>query len=774
MTPRAESWVLCDVAEYTDAPSDALRLSLGDSSDLTLDIEGIDGVLGGMLGQRFIDLLRIAAFVLGADGATGRGRLEDEDDSDWHRKFQMVVAVDDPDFWLDSGAAAQIQSTLSFLSQDSFKFIFKKREKAAAQQLRFSGPSGAPNISWDDIDHVALFSGGLDSFAGAAELLLNDKSKIILVSQRPATKVLNYQRRLVSDLADLAKERGLVAPRHVVVDVIKHKGGLRAEHTQRTRSFLYAAIAGATGEPDRARRDPDVREWHRGHQPAPIAASVIGARGTRTAHPRALLGFQKILSLVAGRPMKVTNPCGLLTRADVIERLAKTSALPLARHTISCAHVHKMSTMHPHCGACSQCIDRRFAFIGSGLQEHDPSDGYEHCVEADPWTDESARSLVLSWVGRAEDYGATPNADAFLDSFGEASRVVPPLMDLLGLGSDAANAAVFDLHKRHAHVVDRALSTMRHMARAAARTSEPNPNALSVLVARGLVADAGLSVSPRIDTNIANSMRRKDGKWAVTFRNGHPFFLQDSTSTRSLSRMLQDPGRVLTIGGLLDLDAGRQPASRPALGKRERLRIRTQIAAIEQERHHAQECCDETSAALLQTEIDALDAISGAATTPSRRESIVEQKLREELTATIEMISKLNPPMGSHLRDYLNTGAVCWYRRSGLHWDIDETPENADAGMWASLSTVIDKNNYLIRDAKQVAKFCDLHDVPTRRGRTKSGGTHPRRRQVHLPSFEEALRRQEKANDRLQNAADRAETERRLKSGELKPLKSLE
>ena len=36
-----------------------------------------------------------------------------------------------------------------------------------------------------------------------------------------------------------------------------------------------------------------------------------------------------------------------------------------------------MTKLHPHCGQCSQCIDRRFAILAAGQDEDDPEDAYK-------------------------------------------------------------------------------------------------------------------------------------------------------------------------------------------------------------------------------------------------------------------------------------------------------------------------------------------------------------------------------------------------------------
>ncbi|MBK8482444.1 MAG: hypothetical protein IPL40_14975 [Proteobacteria bacterium] len=221
---------------------------------------------------------------------------------------------------------------------------------------------GAPFLSWDHIDEVALFSGGLDSLAGAAELALGGKKNVILVSHRSASKTWAIQRQLITDLQGLSKGWG---PDHVAIEVVKKDKVLRQERTQRSRSFLYAAMAGAVAHLIGRERVLLFENGVIGLN-LPISRQVVGATATRTAHPKVLWGFSRILEAVAGRRLTIENPFVLKTRAEVMERLAASGAAGLIRHSVSCAHVSARTNMHPHCGACSQCIDRRFGTCQRG------------------------------------------------------------------------------------------------------------------------------------------------------------------------------------------------------------------------------------------------------------------------------------------------------------------------------------------------------------------------------------------------------------------------
>src|SRR5262249_18069370 len=109
----------------------------------------------------------------------------------------------------------------------------------------------------------------------------------------------------------------------------------------------------------------------------PPVAQVVGARATRTTHPQALAGFRTVLSEAFRRPFRVENPFCWLTKTDVIGRITANGCGDLLRHTRSCTRGREMTKLHPHCGQCSQCLDRRFAVMAAGQCDNDPAEAYK-------------------------------------------------------------------------------------------------------------------------------------------------------------------------------------------------------------------------------------------------------------------------------------------------------------------------------------------------------------------------------------------------------------
>ena len=146
-------------------------------------------------------------------------------------------------------------------------------------------------------DEVILFSGGLDSFAGAVEQLAEHGKEIALVSHRSASKIAGAQKYLVDQLRHrFGTNRVLHVPVWANLD-----GSLGKEPTHRVRSFLFAALGAVTARLFDKNR---ICFFENGvvSLNLPPVGQVVGARATRTAHPQALAGLSRVLVAVLGQP----------------------------------------------------------------------------------------------------------------------------------------------------------------------------------------------------------------------------------------------------------------------------------------------------------------------------------------------------------------------------------------------------------------------------------------------------------------------------------------
>ncbi len=410
------------------------------------------------------DLIEIATYVYAADAAIRRGGLTDAGmGAMWRRRFMFEIPVRRPELWSSPQLKAELSRTLGFLSDDvyQFEFLTNRAPQEFERFFKFGAEIGS------EPDTVVMFSGGLDSFAGTLEEIVERRNRVALVSHHSSTKIGKVQADLVKAMAArVGRERLL----HIPVKAQLREGSNR-EDTHRSRSFLFAALGMATAE---AFKQSRIVFFENGvvSLNLPPVGQVVGARATRTTHPQVLAGFSRLFSLVLGGDRRVHNPYFWRTKSEVIERIDNLGFADQIRHTRSCADVHNLTKMHTHCGRCSQCIDRRFAMIAADLQDHDPGEAYKVDLMHGPREKAQDREIALAYVRNARffRYASEPEV---LAQFGEVSRAVNFLED----DASVALKRIVKLHRRHGSAV----SGVMEGALSSSGASPIDPNSLLAL-----------------------------------------------------------------------------------------------------------------------------------------------------------------------------------------------------------------------------------------------------------------------------------------------------
>ena len=188
--------------------------------------------LGLRPGETAVDLALLAAAITAAD--TRISRTQDSQDA-WTREIAIHLPVQDSILW--QSQAALLVQTLNFLTGDRWSFDFRPRPAGigdlamAPTKLRTASPTS-----------VCLFSGGLDSFIGAIDLLAGGQSPMLISHYWDGT-TSTHQRYCVEAL----KKRFVGATVHHLrarvgfpTDTVEQ--GM-VEDTLRGRSFLFFALA---------------------------------------------------------------------------------------------------------------------------------------------------------------------------------------------------------------------------------------------------------------------------------------------------------------------------------------------------------------------------------------------------------------------------------------------------------------------------------------------------------------------------------------------------
>ena len=155
-----------------------------------------------------------------------------------------------------------------------------------------------------------------------------------------------------------------------------------------------------------------------------------------------------MLSNLLGRRFECQNPFTWLTKTEVVSRIAARGCGDLIRDTRSCTRVHAMTKLHPHCGQCSQCIDRRFAILGAGQDHEDPAEAYNVDLFLGSRLAGPDREMALAFVRTASIVSQMEDV-TFFANYGEASRVVGFFRE----SADTVATQILDLHRRHASAV---------------------------------------------------------------------------------------------------------------------------------------------------------------------------------------------------------------------------------------------------------------------------------------------------------------------------------
>ena len=424
------------------------------------------------MSARLIDFLEIASYVYSADCATPRGTKWTDDDATepWSRDFSFVIPVRDLGFWAQEHIQSLIEKILNFLSNDrySFNFIPLRRDRPEQPYFAFGDLKNWP---FHAPDRVIMFSGGLDSLAGAVETAAQG-GNVVLVSHRSVSTLDARQNRLFKHLKQLYPGKLIRVP--VWVNKAEKFG---REPTQRTRSFLFSALGTLVAKSIEA---SGVRFFENGvvSLNLPLAEEALRSRASRTTHPLALHLLSSLCAAIVEHDFGVDNPFLFRTKTEVVASLGTYKAARLIGSTCSCSHSMFQTKTQRHCGRCSQCIDRRFATLAADLQSCDSSGDYVSDVFIGPRADPLEKAIAIDYVRHGLELARKAENELAATFNAELSRAVHHVEGRSQVARD-----LISLHKRHGEVVSRVLEQQLRANAVAFVSGSLNPTSLLAMVA---------------------------------------------------------------------------------------------------------------------------------------------------------------------------------------------------------------------------------------------------------------------------------------------------
>lgn len=320
--------------------------------------------------EQMLDFLNLAVAVYSADQLISRS---ENGYLGWNRMIEIHLPVLDAELWQTQ--KEHIEEMLCFLSGDKWIIHFRKRSSFNLPIKKIA----------NTLDQVSLFSGGLDSYIGAIDMLAENLKVAFVGHHKSGGSELPYQKELLEGLKkaysddQVSQFLFLVQPEKVI------KNGFSGESSQRARSILFISLGLAVANSHGDNVDLMVPENGLISLNIPLTKSRIGSLSTRTTHPYFFSLLNKCLkNLKIGN--QVTNPYKFLTKGEMLQgcknqTLIKSKAID----TVSCSkpgHYKRWNKgKNVHCGHCTPCIIRRASMVKANI---DNGNNYEFDILKHP------------------------------------------------------------------------------------------------------------------------------------------------------------------------------------------------------------------------------------------------------------------------------------------------------------------------------------------------------------------------------------------------------
>jgi 7-cyano-7-deazaguanine synthase in queuosine biosynthesis len=299
------------------------------------------------------DMLTVASAIFACDLAFRRGEREEIT-----RSISFEIPVVNYHAFENSKDALEL--LLWTLSHDNWSIKF----------IRADGQPEAKRTWPKDKGATILFSGGVDSFAGALELLVvRGRDGVQLASHVTGNPVTRQsQDNLISYLE--ARFKGTLH-RITVRSGGRKKGEYvfpgdsEREETQRTRSFMYLSVAALAAR--RSGHNELVLIAENGQMAIhlPLSVARVGAFSTHTAHPEVVARAASFFSRILDSELRVSNPYLYKTKAEVVATISAADRTALGQ-SVSCWRGARVPSFN-HCGDCVPCLVRRIAFESNSI-----------------------------------------------------------------------------------------------------------------------------------------------------------------------------------------------------------------------------------------------------------------------------------------------------------------------------------------------------------------------------------------------------------------------
>ena len=456
------------------------------------------------LPDRCLDLLEIAAYVFAADRLSSRGSKQAVEYQSWARRFEFVIKVRDHEFWADASVRKALEEILCFATgDDGYAFTFQPGHETPPTNLFDREEFSIPTTG--DLS-IMLFSGGIDSLAGAVDRLERTSERVCLVSHLSQVGTIGIQRALASALAK--EYSGRVSAYQFKTNL---RGIARREESQRSRPFLYGSIAFALA---RAFQRCQFYIFENGVTSLNFSRreDLLNARASRTTHPQTVGRLARLFSMIAEQPFSIETPFLWRTKTDVVKLVQEAGKGHLIPSSVSCSRTSNRGRNATHCGECFQCVDRRIGIFGAHADQWDDAGMYSTDIIAQSIPSGEGKTTAVDYLRQAARFARSGVREFYGEMLGELEGAwgwVPG-----DENEEEFVEQVWSLCSRHGTCVERALRRMREVCEEPFRPLPPG-SLLEIISEREFLREP-------VERLIASIVERLETALPKAFRNEHP------------------------------------------------------------------------------------------------------------------------------------------------------------------------------------------------------------------------------------------------------------
>ena len=343
----------------------AARAEWGDSTDfvqkLRLDTSELVSLARRDLDSSEADWLQFALGVYGVDRLASRWPAKTTSGNFCRRILNFNLLVSDPDLW--NLNAEGLEDALGFLTGDQWHFsfgalpnnVFRKSQVQFIEQQRSDPPA-------------LLFSGGLDSLAGAQELLESTHSHQLLISGHTHSRLKAAQEGVVNELRRKdGHNLDWVSCEYGLKEVVGSSE--RTESSQRTRGWMHVALGLSAAK---LRSQGRLRICENGIGAFNLSSEISQKpnESSRSVHPLFLAKIEAVARRLLSPSSEIISDGLFETKGQLLSRTFNHEGKNrMIRSSFSCEIFPNYFSKIAQCGVCPSCLVRRCSLMAAELDD---------------------------------------------------------------------------------------------------------------------------------------------------------------------------------------------------------------------------------------------------------------------------------------------------------------------------------------------------------------------------------------------------------------------